>query len=164
VIDRWKIRIPGKDLFRRRRSDPAPARAASPIPALLDRLRAAGWDLPPPIPEDRVAEAEDALGVRFPGDLREFLLEAGGEAPAGAWRGLWSLEQIASLNRTMPVFRWFGGLVGFGNEGFVVYALDYRAQGLPPVVTVGLSASDPDDIQVEAASFAEWLEATLPPA
>jgi hypothetical protein len=162
VDDRWKIYLPGKGLSRAGWHGLEPAPSTSPIQTLLDRLRAAGWVAPPPAPEETVGEVEDSIGVPFPPDYRAFLLAAGGDPRESAWRGLWSLEQVRSLNRSMPIFQWFGGLVGIGNEGFVVYALDYRGEGSPPVVSLGLSASDPAEIEIEAASFSDWLEGTLP--
>ena len=53
------------------------------------------------------------------------------------------------------------GLIGIGNEGFIVYALDFR-NVFPVPVTVGLSSSDWEDVTPLADSFAEWLEGTLP--
>lgn len=108
-----------------------------------------------------VQSLEIDLGLPLPADYREFLLLAGGPT-SPSWRGLWRVHEVLSLNRHLPVFQWFQGLIGFGNEGFVVYALDYRGGPLPVVVSVGLSASEPEDIVSEAGSFVEWLEGTLP--
>lgn len=121
---------------------------------------AIGWRPGQAVRELRVGAIEIELGVSLPADYRVFLLEMGGGGMR--WRGLWDVEEIVPMNRSMPVFRWFRGIVGIGNEGFMVYALDYRRPGPPPVVTVGLSSSDPDDVQKEADSFLEWLEGTLP--
>lgn len=124
----------------------------------------AGWRPAGSVTEARIAGAESELGVLFPGDYRAFLERAGStpESEAARWYGLWGIEEVVSLNRTMPVFRWFPGIVGIGNRGFIVYALDYRA-GIPPsVVSLGLSSSDPEDIRHEGDSFSEWLVETLP--
>lgn len=113
--------------------------------------------------EEEVAAAEAELGVPFPAGYRRFLLLAGGTSRSPAWRGLWRIDEIVSLNRSLPVFQWFGGLLGVGNEGFLVYALDYRAGGeAPPLVSVGLSSSDPSDVSILAPRFEDWLEGTLP--
>ena len=48
-----------------------------------------------------------------------------------------------------------------GNDGFLVYALDYRES--PPVISsLGLSSSVWEDVVVEADTFTEWLERRLP--
>jgi len=122
----------------------------------------AGWKPGEAAREIAISAAEIDLGVTLPSDYRAFLTEAGGSIAGDRWRGLWTVAEVVSLNRHMPVFRWFKGLVGIGNEGFLVYAIDFREPGPPPVVSVGLSSSDPEDIQREANSFLEWLEETLP--
>lgn len=111
--------------------------------------------------EEAVAEAEKAVRVRFPPDYRAFLLEAGGGAGGPGWRGLWRVGEIASLNRHLPVFQWFGGVIGIGNEGFTVTALDYRRGGPPIVVSLGLSSSDEGDVTPEARSFEEWVRDSM---
>jgi hypothetical protein len=121
-------------------------------------MMAVGWRPGEAVQELRVGAVEADLGIEFPADYRAFLLETG----AARWRGLWGVDEIVSLNRTMPVFRAFRGIVGIGSEGFFVVAFDFRGPGLPPLISVGLSSSDPDDIQKEADSFLEWLETTLP--
>lgn len=132
-----------------------------PIPTLLQRMRAAGWGPGAGAPETEVLAAEAGLGLAFPPDYRRFLREAGGLPPPRPWRGLFSLPELLSLNRALPVFRWYPGLLGIGNEGFLVLALDYRGGEPPSVATVGLSSSDPSDVIREAATFSEWLEGTL---
>lgn len=123
-------------------------------------MMANGWRPGEAVRELRVRTIEVELGVSLPADYRIFLVETGGAG--SGWRGLWGVQEIVPMNRSMAVFRWFRGIVGIGNEGFVVYALDYRSPGPPPVVSVGLSSSDPEDVQREADSFLEWLEGTLP--
>lgn len=129
--------------------------------AALDRLRAAGWRAGRPLDPTRIEMAELELGLRLPEEYRDFLLAEGVDPPAPTWRGLWCVDQLISLNRHFPVFRWFGGLVGIGNEGFLVLALDFRRPDLTPVVSLGLSSSDWRDVDREGASFVEWLESTL---
>ena len=114
-----------------------------------------------PASEGEISASEHDLGIRFPPDYRTFLQAAGGKSKQKLWRGLWPVADLVSLNRTMPLFQWFGGLIGIGNEGFIVYALDFR-NVFPVPVTVGLSSSDWEDVTPLADSFAEWLEETLP--
>ncbi|MBI5367901.1 MAG: SMI1/KNR4 family protein [Planctomycetes bacterium] len=138
-------------------SDPA-------LAALFRRLAAAGWKPGPPVAREQVEAIEQSFRVPFPPDYMQYLIAAGRSTGGVAWRGLWHADELLGLNRTLPPFRWFGGLLGIGNEGFIVYALDYRA-GLPPaIVSVGLSASTPDEINPEASGFSDWLDQCLPPA
>jgi len=133
--------------------------------ALLEALGRAAGEAARGSSEEEVAAAEADLGVPFPAGYRRFLLHAGGASRAPAWRGLWRIDEVVSLNRSLPVFRWFGGLLGVGNEGFLVYALDYRAAAEePPLVSVGLSSSDPSDVEPLAGRFEDWLAETLPSA
>lgn len=128
---------------------------------LVSRMREKGLSLGGPAPERAVAALEEQLRVPFPADYRAYLLEAGAPAPSGAWRGLWNVTEVANLNRHLPVFQWFGGLIGIGNEGFSVWAHDYR-RGMPPsVVTLGLSSSDWEDVTQEARTFEDWLRGTV---
>lgn len=114
-----------------------------------------------PATEAMVERVERELGVRFPPDYRTFLLLAGGPATGKGWSGCWRLDELVSLNRELPIFRWFGGLVGIGNEGFIVTALDYRDGEPPCVVRLGLSSSDEEDVTREAETFVEWMETRL---
>ena len=134
----------------------------SGIEELLRRLLAAIGAGVRGASEAEIAAVERDLGVPLPADHRRFLLAAGGTSAAPAWRGLWRVDELVSLNANLPLFRWFGGLVGIGNEGFVVYALDYRRGPDPALVSVGLSSSDWTDVSPLAPTFAEWLEGTLP--
>ena len=143
---------------------PSPREEAR-IEALLEALRRAAGEGARGSSQEEVAAAEAELGVPFPAAYRRFLLLAGGASRTPAWRGLWRIDDLVSLNRSLPFFRWFGGLLGVGNEGFLVYALDYRAGGEePPLVSVGLSSSDPSDVTRLAERFADWLGETLPPS
>jgi hypothetical protein len=136
------------------------------LPSRIARLVAstirAGAPRPVASTERELAEAEAALGVPLPPDLRLYLLATGGASVGATWRGLWRVPEVVSLNRSLPVFRWFPGIVGIGNEGFLARALDYRRGAAPPVVTLGLSSSDDADVAPEAESFADWLAASLP--
>ncbi|MBI2192499.1 MAG: SMI1/KNR4 family protein [Planctomycetes bacterium] len=133
------------------------------IHELVERLTRTGWKAGPAASVEEVDWAELELGVSFPSDYREFLLAVGGRSSLEPWRGLFRIDELVSLNQSMPVFQSFQGMIGVGNEGFVVYALDYSRRVPPLLVSFGLSSSDWSDVQVEADHFAEWLERTLPP-
>jgi hypothetical protein len=137
------------------------ARVAARMRVLIAEMRTKGAALSGTCPEMAVHVLEQNLRVPLPLDYRAFLMEAGGASPRGVWRGLWKIDEIASLNRVLPVFQWFGGLIGFGNEGFSVYAFDYRRGPVPTVVMLGLSSSDWDDVTQEAQTFEEWVRGSL---
>ena len=131
----------------------------SRIPTIVQRMQRAGWKPGGPITRAEVDAAEMYIGFMLPPAYREFLIAAG-KTEAPTWRGLWNLQEMVSLNRSLPLFRWFEGLVGIGNEGFMVVALNYRAQE-PTVVTMGMSSSDWAEVVTEAESFEEWLAGTV---
>jgi len=135
--------------------------AADRMRILVAEMRSRGAPLSTTCAEPAVRALEAELRVPLPPDYRAFLLEAGGASSRGIWRGLWKIDEIASLNKNLPVFQWFGGLIGFGNEGFSMYAFDYRRGPLPSVVMLGLSSSDWDDVTQEARTFEEWVRGSL---
>lgn len=127
--------------------------------ALLARLRAGGFRSGGPASADAVARLEREFDLSLPADYRDFLLEAGGgpvTAPE-AITGLWPLASIAPFNRRYRIPWNFPGLIGIGNDGFLVYAYDFRSA--PPVIaSLGLSSSLWDDVVTDADTFTEWLE------
>jgi hypothetical protein len=131
------------------------------IAALRERAEAAGIPLGRPSTESAVAELERDLGVPLSLDYRAWLESSGGEGGAQPWRGLWRVSEVAGLNRSLPAFQWFGGLIGFGNEGFMVHAFDYRKGYPPPVVSFGLSSSEWADLAPGAETFEAWVRASL---
>lgn len=126
---------------------------------LLARLGAVGFRSGGPARPEEVARLEREFDLSLPPDYREYLLEAGGgptTAPE-AVTGLWPVASIALFNRRYRIPWNFPGLVGIGNDGFLVYAFDFRSS--PPVIaSLGLSSSLWDDVVTDADSFAEWLE------
>lgn len=134
----------------------------APIDDLIRRMVARGWRPDPPAGRLQIAAVERHFGIRWPDDYREFLgfSNGGGRAPPDAFRGLMRLEEIVLFNESYRVQDNFPGLVAFANEGFLVYAFDFR-QADTVISSVGLSSSDWSDVIEEAASFVEWLEAGL---
>ena len=129
---------------------------------LLDRLRAAGWKPGSPVSLAEVDAAEMRLGCMLPPTYREFLVASGraNGSASHSWRGLWDVDQLVSLNKSLPLFQWFEGLIGIGNEGFMVLALNFR-EPTCPVVSLGMSCSLWDEVNLEAESFEEWLAGTV---
>jgi len=79
--------------------------------------------------ESDIKEAEGALGVEFPADYREFLLETNGcEGQLGfSYIVLWPVDDLVELNEAYEVSELAPGLVLIGSDGGgVAYALDMR--------------------------------------
>ena len=80
-----------------------------------------GYELRPGVTADEVVEAEAALGVVFPDDLRGVYLASDGVFHrAGQWFVIWPLSEVVTRNGQAwsledgPARR---GLVGFGDDG-----------------------------------------------
>lgn len=129
----------------------------------MQQMLRKGWRPAGPAAPDAVVAIEREFDVSLPEDFREFLVQAGGgEATApDSFTALWSARMCVSLNRRLRIPWNFPGLLGIGNDGFLVYALDFRARE-PAVASLGFSSSDWRDVVTESDSFAEWLERRLP--
>jgi hypothetical protein len=130
---------------------------------LMKRMRERGWVPGGPAAEDAVARVEREFDVSFPADYRAYLLAAGGGdtmAPA-AYTGLLSVKILSLFNRSYRIPWNFPGLFAIGNDGFLVYVLDYRG-GAPVIASIGMSSSVWDDVVTETDTFAEWLERRIP--
>ena len=130
----------------------------------MRRMLAKGFRAGSPATEIQVRNLERQVGP-LPLDYRSFLLTfGGGEANAPeAWRGLWRLDDLWSLNQHYHVPQNFPGLLAIGNQAFMVYALDLNNPDQAPLVSLGLSSSVWDDVLKEADTFTEWLDANVPP-
>lgn len=126
---------------------------------VLDRLRARGWSPASQGSEEEIRRLEREFDLTWPEDYREYLRAAGGGASTSieAVTGLWPLPLISAFNRTYRIPWTFPGLIGIGNDGFLVYAFDFRES--PPVIaSLGLSSSLWEDVVIDADTFIEWLE------
>lgn len=133
-----------------------------PITELIKAMMKRGWKPGPILRPGQFHTVETELSVHFPDDYKVFheLTGGAGRDSRNAWRGLWPIEHLVDLNRRYPVFKWFPGLVGFANEGFILYAFDFR-QRPPTIVSLGLSSSDWGDVDTDSLTFSDWLETSL---
>jgi len=134
------------------------------IDGVLERMIENGFKAGLPASEIQVRRLERELGASLPEDYRSFLLSCGGGEPGAfeAWRGLWRLADLMSMNRVYHVQETFPGLLAIGNQAYMVYALDLREPGAAPLVSLGLSSSLWDDVLREADSFTEWMDERVP--
>ena len=130
---------------------------------IMDRMRARGWRPGDPAAPEDVAQLERTFDLTLPEDYRQYLLEAGGGPTRSpeALTGLWPASSLLVWNRHYGIPWNFPGLIGIGNDGFLVYAYDFR-NPQTPIVSLGLSSSVWDDVVIDADSFTEWLERRIP--
>jgi len=129
---------------------------------ILDLLRSKGFRAGVPSSEADILRLEKTFDLTWPQDYREYLRAAGGGPSTSpeTITGLWPVASIAEFNRSFGIPWNFPGLVGIGNDGFLVYAFDFRSS--PPVIaSLGLSSSIWEDVVTDADSFSEWLERRL---
>lgn len=130
---------------------------------LLKRMLARGWRPGGPATEDAVARVEKEFDVTFPADYRAYLKAAGGgetTAPE-AYTGLLPVRILSLFNRSYRIPWNFPGLFAIGNDGFLVYVLDFRPAA-PVIASIGMSSSVWEDVVTETDTFAEWLERRIP--
>ena len=110
-----------------------------------------------------MAAVEKEYDLTFPPDYRGYLLEAGGGevSTPEALTGLLPVRSLSLFNRTYRIPWNFPGIFAIGNDGFLVYVLDFRA-GAPVVASLGMSSSVWEDVVTESDTFAEWLERRIP--
>jgi hypothetical protein len=129
----------------------------------MKRMRERGWKPGGPAGDEAVARIEKEFDVTFPPDYRAFLVAAGGGetmAPESI-TGLLPVKILSLFNRSYRIPWNFPGLFAIGNDGFLVYVLDYRG-GEPVVASIGMSSSVWEDVVTETDTFAEWLERRIP--
>jgi hypothetical protein len=103
----------------------------------------------PPATDEAIKEAEDELGMAFPKEYREFMLESNGvEGRIGqnSYLAIWPDEEIVQANKDYKIDEFTPGLVYFATDsGSMAYAFDKRCEGTPIMET-------PDDsIHIEEA-------------
>jgi len=137
----------------------------SRVDDLMKRMRAKGWRPGGPAAEAEIAAVEKAFDISFPEDYRGYLLAVGGgdtRAPE-AYTGLLPVKILSLFNRSYRIPWNFPGLFAIGNDGFLVYVLDFRGP-VPVVASLGMSSSVWEDVVTETDTFCEWLELRIPRA
>jgi hypothetical protein len=135
----------------------------SRVEDLMKRMRDRGWKPGGPAGEEAVARVEKEFDVSFPPDYRAYLVAAGGgetTAPE-AYTGLLPVKILSMFNRSYRIPWNFPGLFAIGNDGFLVYVIDYRGPS-PVIASIGMSSSVWEDVVTETDTFAEWLERRIP--
>lgn len=134
------------------------------IEDIFQRMIDRGWAPGTPATEIHVRRFESDAGLRLPDDYRTFMLYCGGGEPGAVegWRSLWRLVNLWEWNVRFHIPESFPGLLGIGNEAFMLYALDFRDPDRTPIVSLGLSSSTWDDVIEEAATFQDWLDRMVP--
>jgi hypothetical protein len=130
---------------------------------LMKRMRERGWKPGAPAGEAVVAQVEKEFDITFPADYRAYLVAAGGgetTAPE-AYTGLLPVKILSMFNRSYRIPWNFPGLFAIGNDGFLVYVIDYRGPS-PVIASIGMSSSVWEDVVTETDTFAEWLERRIP--
>ena len=149
------------DLFYR--TLPGYAEGMARVEDLMKRMRERGWRPGGPAGEEAVARVEKEFDITFPSDYRAYLVAAGGgdtTAPE-AYTGLLPVKILSLFNRSYRIPWNFPGLFAIGNDGFLVYVIDYRAAS-SVIASIGMSSSVWEDVVTETDTFAEWLERRIP--
>ena len=133
------------------------------IDELMKRMLAKGWKPGGPADPDAVARIEKEFDITFPADYRTFLTAAGGgdtTAPE-AYTGLLPVKILSLFNRSYRIPWNFPGLFAIGNDGFLVYVIDFWGPSTV-IASIGMSSSVWEDVVTETDTFAEWLERRIP--
>ena len=118
-------------------------------------------DLELPTTEDILKEVETTLGVTFPLQYKEFMLESNGaEGNIGenSYLALWHIEEIIELNEGYNVKEYYPGLVFFGSDGGgIAYAFNYRTEETP-ILAIPLDSIHIEDAKTCGNTFEEFLQ------
>ena len=119
-----------------------------------------GMALNPPTTEGKLREAEKELGISFPVQYKEFMLESNGaEGPIGenAYLLIWPVEVLVQYNEDYKVNEYNPGLVYFGSSGGgMAFAFDNRTKETP-IVTLPFISIDLEEVESCGHTFTEFL-------
>ncbi|MFF4498456.1 SMI1/KNR4 family protein [Streptomyces sp. NPDC001546] len=112
--------------------------------------------------DDRIAQVEHHLGVRFPQDYRDFLATTGNLSqfipPTDDFLVIDALDELIGNNEAGEFQKRFPGAVVIGGDGSrELLAYDFR-QDTPPLVTLDVSAENWSSAIHQAASLSALLD------
>ncbi len=114
-----------------------------------------------PATKDSIDVTESQLGMKFPEDFIELMLQSNGcEGLIGDNRylSIWRMENIASLNKAYQVEEFAPGLVLFGSDGGDEgYAFDTKQENMPIVMVPFIGMLRADTV-IMGANFIEFLK------
>jgi hypothetical protein len=115
----------------------------------------------PQATEEGIEDAETELGIIFPEEYREFMLESNGAIGCigeNSYLNIWAIENIAQYNADYEVNEYNPGLVYFGSSGGgLAYAFDKRKKGTP-IVSVPFQSIDLIQLEQIADTFTGFLQ------
>ena len=92
-------------------------------------------DLEVPTTERCIKQVEELLGINFPAEYKEFMLETNGvEGGIGenSYVAIWHIEEIIDLNNEYDVNKYTPGLLYFASDGGgTAFAFDIRTEEKP---------------------------------
>lgn len=110
--------------------------------------------------EAQLQEAEQKLGVKFPKEYREFILQTNGaEGGIGDYGYLvvWPVDVIAQYNEDYEVEKYNTGLVYFGSDGGdIAFAFDKRDETMP-IVLLPFTSIELEEIEEYGDTFDEFI-------
>jgi hypothetical protein len=108
-----------------------------------------------------IREIESKLGLSFPDDYKNFMMEFNGaEGPIGSqsYLMLWRIEELEDLNKVAAVDEFAPGLLLFGSDGGgMSYAFDTRKTNTL-IVEVPTEILSIDKVKQCGQTFQEFLE------
>lgn len=120
-----------------------------------------GMDLNSPASKEILDDVQNKLGVRFPDQYTEFMLESNGaEGSVGtkSYLAIWSAEQIVQLNEEYAVNDFTPGLVYFGSDGGgMAFAFDKREKEIK-IVGFPFESIHIEDAKKYGKTFVEFLQ------
>jgi hypothetical protein len=119
-----------------------------------------GLELNSPTNINLVLETESKLGVKFPSDYKEFIVQSNGaEGTVGnVYLQLWAIDVLVELNDGYAVKEFADGLIIFGSDGGgTAYAFDTRFEKTT-IVEVPFIGMDIDEITIRSDTFTGFLK------
>lgn len=127
----------------------------------LVRKFTASMDRNPPATETAIRNTELEIGMTFPAEYREFMLESNGSDGSvgeNSYLAIWSIEEIVPLNKDLHVEEYTPGLVFFASDGGgTAYAFDKRLKNVT-IVEIPDDSIHIEDAKPCGNTFQAFLE------